>query len=203
MARNQKHTIRPSGRVVDLLMDGKKTVLASALVLVMAVMWIRVLIGHKPGSAAAAVDQRPAAVAEQNEPARGQIRMIALPKVAGRNDSIYKDCFNMQDRAPFRPSAAAPDAGTSTEVQVVSPNRDQEVVQRVAQTLRLEGVVCSDSPLAFVNDRMLGIGDKLAVDHDGGRLEFEVLRIYEDAVLVECNETQLTLKLAQVLEVRK
>ena len=109
----------------------------------------------------------------------------------------------MQDRAPFRQSAAAPDTGASTEVQVVSLNRDQEVVQQVAQTLRLEGVVRSGSPLAFVNDRMLGIGDKLTVDHDGGRLEFEVLRIHEDAVLVECNGTQLTLKLAQVLEVHK
>jgi sRNA-binding protein len=109
----------------------------------------------------------------------------------------------MQNRAPFRQSASAPGAGTDTEVRVVVPDRDQEVVQQVAQTLKLEAVVRSDSPWAFVNDRMLRIGDKLTVERGAGHLEFEVLQIYEDAVLVECNGIQLMLKLAQVMEVRK
>ena len=203
MARNQTHRIRPGGRVVDLLMDGKKTVLASVLILTMAVMWVRVLIGHRPGSAAAAMDGGQATPARQKEPAGSRIRVVELPKVSGRNDSIHRDCFNMQDRTPFRQSAAVPGTGADTEVQVVSSNRDQEVVQQVAQMLKLEAVVRSDSPWAFVNDRMLRIGDTFTVERGADLLEFEVLRIHEDSVLVECKGIQLTLKLAQVVEVRK
>jgi hypothetical protein len=188
---------------MDLLRDGKKTVLASALVLVMAIMWIRVAIGHRPGSAAAAVDGNQATAAASAESAGGRIRTIELPRIPGRNDSIHRDCFNMQNRAPFRQSAAAPGTGTDTEVQVVSPNRDHEVVQQVAQTLKLEAVVRSSSPWAFVNDRMLRVGDKVSVERGADQFEFEVLRIYEDAVLVECNDIQLTLKLAQVVDVQK
>lgn len=188
---------------MDILVDGKKTVMASALALIMVFMWIRVLIGRQPGSAAAAVDGNQPTPAGQTTPAPDRIRMIELARVSGRNDSIRRDCFDMQNGALSRLSAGAPSTSTATEVQVVSPNRDQEVVQQVAQTLKLEAVVRSDSPWAFVNDRMLRAGDTFTVERGADPFEFEVLRIQEDAVLVECKGIQLTLKLAQYVEVRK
>jgi hypothetical protein len=204
MAHNQKHRIRPAGRVVDFLRDGKKTVLATALVLVMAVMWIRVLIGDKPGSAAAATGRPRATETAQKEPARARTRMVELPRVSGRNDSIDRDCFNVQEWAPVRRSATGPSTSTDTEVPVASPNHDQEVVHQVAQRLRLEAVsLRSENPQAFLNDRLLGVGDTLTVEDGTACLEFEVLRINEDSVLVECKGIQLALKLAQVVDVRK
>jgi len=203
MAPNRRHGVRSSGRITDLLMDGKKTVLAGALVLVMAAMWIRVLIGHKPGAAAAAGAPQAAPVV-QNGPTRSKAKMIELPRIPGRNDSIARDCFNVQEWAPMRQFAAAPSTGTDPEVPVVSPNHDEEVVRQVAQTLRLEAVsLRSENPQAFLNDRLLGVGDKLAVEQDSVCFEFEVLQINENAVLVECNGIQLPLKLAQVGDVRK
>ncbi len=201
MASKAKHRILPAGRVMDLLVDGKKTVLASSLVLVMAVMWIRVLIGHQPGAAAAAPAQTTAAPVVRKGPAG--IRMAELPKIPGRHDSIHKDCFSMRDRAPFRQSPADLNTGTDKEVPVVSPHRDQEVIQQVAQTLKLEAVIRDGSPRAFVNDRLLKVGDRFTVERGTDFLEFEVLWIYEDSVLVECNGIQLTLKLAQYVDVRK
>lgn len=203
MARKQNGTSRVNRRAIDFLRDGKKTVLASALALVMAVMWIRVLIGHKPESAAAAVNDLQVVSAKHQEVARVLVARVELPKVPGRNDSIHRDCFNVQDRSPFRQFVAAPDTGTDTEVQTVSPNHDREVIQQVAQTLAFEGVVRSDSPQAFINDRMVGVGDRFTVESGSGSLEFEVLRIYQDAVLVECKGIQMTLKLTQGMEVRK
>jgi hypothetical protein len=184
-------------------MDGKKTVLATALMVVMAVMWIRVLVGHKPGSVAAAPVAGEAAVATEKRPA-GKARMVELPRILGRNDSIGRDCFNMQEWAPARQSATGPSTGTDAEVPVVSPNRDQEVVRQVAQTLRLGAVsLRSENPQAFLNDRLLGVGDTLTVEHGSGCLEFEVLQISDNAVLVECKGIQLALKLAPVADVRK
>ena len=201
MARNEKQRVLPAGRVADLFLNGKRTILASAMVLVMAIMWIRVLIGHAPRSAAAAPQQTQAAQANQKGP--GRVRMVELSRVPGRNDVIHGDCFDVRNRTQFQPSAAVPSTSTEKEVPVVAPNHDQEVIQQVAQTLKLEAVLRNDNPRAFVNDRLLGVGDRFTVERGTSFLEFEVLWIYEDAVLVECNGIQLTLKLAQYVDVRK
>jgi len=203
MAHKREHGVGPGGRIADLLMDGKKTVLATTLMVVMAVMWIRVLVGHKPGSVAAAPAAGEAAVATEKR-SGGKARMVELPRILGRNDSIGRDFFNMQEWAPARQSAMGPSTGTDAEVPVVSPNRDQEVVRQVAQTLRLGAVsLRSENPQAFLNDRLLGVGDTLTVEHGSDRLEFEVLQISDNAVLVECKGIQLALKLAPVADVRK
>jgi len=205
MVRKQKKGIRPSGRIVNMLADGKKTVLACSLVVVMAVMWGRVLLGRKPASAGAAPANQTAGQTEQSKQNKQttQITMVEVPRVPGRNDRIGNDCFSMQGRTQFQKSVAAPTTGTGAEVPVVSPNRDQEVIQQVAQTLKLEAVLRNGTPLAFLNDRWVQAGDTFAVEGDARVLEFEVLRIYEDAVLVECNDIQLTLRLAQSVDVRK
>ncbi len=109
----------------------------------------------------------------------------------------------MQDRAQFRKSGAVRNTGTGTEVPVVSPTHDPEVIQQVAQTLKLEALLRNGNPLAFLNDRFVHTGDTFSVERDTGIFEFEVLRIDEDAVLVECNGIQLTLQLAQFVDVRK
>lgn len=201
MAHRRKTSVRPSGRILDMLADGKKTVLAVSLVAVMAVMWIRVLIGHKPSSAGAAPAQKQGAQTEPGRPT-ARIRRVELSRTPGRNDSIDKDCFDMQGRPQFRQSVAVSNTGTDTEVPIVPPNRDQEV-KEVAQTLKLEAVFRKGTPSAVLSDRLVKAGDTFTVERGTSVLEFEVLRIDEDAVLVECNDIQLTLQLAQSLDVRK
>jgi hypothetical protein len=203
MTRNRKREAQAAGRALDLLRDGKKTVLAVSLLVVMAVMWIRVLVGHRPGSAAAAVEQPAATATGTTEAVGPRITMVPLPRVSGRNDGIGRDCFSMRDRAPFGQVAAAPETSTDPEVPSETTHHDQEVVQQIAATLKLDALVCRDGPpRAFVNDRMLEVGDRFIVERGAASLEFEVLRIDENAVLVECNDVQLTLELAQSVEVR-
>ncbi len=201
MARSRRSGIRPSGRVVDLVRDGKKTVAAAALVLVMVLMWVRVLIGHKPKSAAADAPPKPAAPVERAAVVRS--RSVELPRIPGRHDAIHQDFFNMQHRACFSQAVVVPDTSTDAEVPVVPPHRDAEVIQQVAATLQLEAVLRNDRPRAFVNDRLLAVGDTFLVEHSAGLFTFEVLQIRDDAVLVECHDIQLTLKLASSMEVRK
>lgn len=198
MTRSKRSGIRPSERVVDLVRDGKKTVAASALVLVMALMWVRVLIGHKPKSAAADAPPKSAAPVEGATVVRS--RSVELPRIPGRHDAIRQDFFNMQNRACFSQAVVVPDTSTDAEVPVVPPHRDAEVIQQVAATLKLEAVLRTR---AFVNDRLLAVGDTFLVEHSAGLFTFEVLQIRDDAVLVECHDIQLTLKLASSMEVRK
>jgi len=69
--------------------------------------------------------------------------------------------------------------------------------------LKLEAVLWSESPRAFLNDQLLSVGSKLTVKDGTASYEFEVLQIYMDSVLVGCDDMQLTLPLAQSLEVSK
>ncbi len=199
MGHSRKINVQSTRALLDhLAVNGKKTVLALALLVFMGFLWIRVLIGQKPDSAAAAQDSDPAA--HTRPEAADKIQFIELPKLPGRNDSIYRDFFTIEDRARFRRNAAR-DTGTETEVRAASSNRSQEVILRVAQRLKLTAVSLSENPQAFINDRLLRIGDRLTIKEGATVIEFEIVRIYENSVLVKCEGTQLTLKLAQSLDV--
>jgi hypothetical protein len=196
VARNRTTSRRLAGRILDrLALGGKKTAVALGLIAVMAVMWVRVLTGHKPGAAAAAGAPAPH-VAARPEPL-AKVRLIELPKVVGRNDFIYRDFFTMQDRACFQPNGSARTAGTDPEVRVIATNHAQEVVHRVVQRqkLRLQAVLhWSVDPQVFLNDQLLRAGDKFTVKDETDSVEFEVLRIYENAVLVGSEGTQMRLQ---------
>jgi len=199
MGHSRKIGILFARKLLDhLAVNGKKTVLALALLVFMGFLWIRVLTGQKPGSAVAAQGRGPAAQAQRET--GNNLQFVELPKLPGRNDSINRDFFTIQDRALFRQNGAR-NTGTETEVHATSSNRAQEVIQRVAQRLKLTAVSLSENPQAFINDRLLRVGDRLTIKEGANVIEFEVLRIYENSVLVGCEDTQLTLKLAQSLEV--
>lgn len=199
MGHSRRINILFARKLLDhLAVNGKKTVLALALLVFMGFLWIRVLTGQKPGSAAAAQGSGPAARTQPQT--ANNLRFVELPRLRGRSDSIYRDFFTIQDRTLFRQNGAR-ETGTETEVQTSSSNRVQEVIQRVAQRLKLTAVSLSENPQAFINDRLLRVGDRLTIKEDAKVVEFEVLRIYENSVLVKCEDMQLTLKLAQSLEV--
>lgn len=201
MGHNRKSNLRPARAILDhLAVNGKKTVLALALIVFMGLMWIRVLTGQKPGSAGAAPE--PTLNERAGPETLAKVQFIELPKLPGRNDSIYGDFFAIQDRAHFRPNDMR-NTGTETEVRVTSPGHAQEVIRRIAERLKLEAVLWSENPQVFVNDRLLKVGDTLPVKEGAKTLNFEVLRINENSVLVGCDGTQLTLKLAQFVEVNE
>ena len=200
MAYNGNNRITAQQVLDHLAADKKRTAFAVSLLAVMAFMWFRVLTGHQPGPVAADTDVKQ----QQAKPARSlrNIRFLELPNVPGRNDYINRDFFASRDWECFRQTSASPQ-NPGTEVRVTAPDHAQEVAARLGQKLKLEAVLRDGTPRAFINDQLLRLGDRLPV-HDGpDTCEFEVLRIYEDSVLVGCNGTQLTLKLTQHLDVNK
>ena len=202
MARRGTTSIRAGGRILGRLAgEGKKTAVALGLIAVMALMWVRVLTGHKPSTAAAAGEPTPPATAPQELPRK--VHLLELPRIPGRHDVIYRDFFTMPKRACFQPDGAARGPGTEPEVRVSGPDRVQEVVHRVAPKLKLEAVLWSEDPQTFLNNQLLRVGDKLTIKEGTDSVEFEVLRIYEDSVLVGYDGVQLTLRLAQGIEGNK
>lgn len=185
-----------------LVRDGKKTGIAIALVAVMGVMWLRVLTGHKPRSAEA----RSRSTQTQEEPPQKttSVRFVELPVEVGRNDRIHRDFFTTQDWSRFSGGSKSQGTGSGTEVQTVASNRKEEVITRLAKTLRLEAVVLlSEDPQAVVNDRRVRIGATFALKDGDEVYVFEVVQIEEDAVLVECQDRQFSLKLSHSTDVDK
>jgi hypothetical protein len=198
MAYNRKIHMPLTGPMLDRLrMGGPKTAVAGVLILILLFMWIRVFVGHRPAAATGAPQSQPAEAAKP--PVR--ITRIELPRIAGRHDSLQEDFFIRHDHTDARRNPAGRDTGTDEEVSVTSSRIAQEVIQRVARTLKLEAVLWSEDPRAFINDQLLRVGGKLIVKDGPVFLEFEVLRIHVNSVLVECGGLQLTLELAQFLEV--
>ena len=190
-----------AGRILDRLrMGGTKTAVACALVSIMVFMWVRVLLGHRPAAAGATPSPRPAA---SSHPGPVKVTFVELPRSPGRHDFIARDFFAASEGSFARRKTAGRYTGTEKEVPVVSSHSALEVIQRVARTLKLEAVLWSESPRAFLNDQLLSVGSKLTVKDGTASYEFEVLQIYMDSVLVGCDDMQLTLPLAQSLEVSK
>jgi len=201
MEHNKSATLEQAGRLLEhLTADKKRTGFAIALLAVMAFMWFRVLTGEKPGSVEAATGA-PAPQAAVTKPPQ-KLCYLSLPVIPGRNDYINRDFFAARDWECFRQNSRTAPSDPGTEGRAASANHAQEVIAKLAQRLKLEAVLKSGDPQAFINDQLYRVGDRLTLRDGPDTCEFEVLQIREDSVLVGCNGTQLTLKLMQHLDVK-
>jgi len=199
MMRRRVHPSRSGNRATSYLAaDRKKMAVAIGLIAIMGIMWFRVLTGRKPQSAAAA---KPPEAPQKETKTAVKLRFHDLPTIPGRNDQINRNFFTVENWDGFSRESSKHAASTGSEVQVVTPNRTQEVIVRVAQKIRLEAVLWSENPQIFANDRLLRVGDTLELKEGTGTYVFEVIQIEADSVLVRCREQELTLKLAQSTDV--
>ena len=178
-----------------LIRDKKKMGLAVALVMVMGIMWVRVLIRHKPQAASAAAATPPVSKAADPGKAPMKVKFLNLPVVPGRNDTIDCDFFTGRDWSGFPGSSGSPTTGADTEVVQSPVDRTNEGIGKVAQKLNLQAVLLAGSPQAFINDQLLRVGDTLSFQDGADLYLFEVKQIHDDSVLVECKGQQVTLKM--------
>lgn len=198
MRQNARNNSRGRNRYFShLATEKKKAALALCLIALMAFMWIKVLTKTSPKAAdAGLIKELMNNMETQSEPEL-KISFIELPRVAGRNDVIARDFFASNGWQNFvggrRPKSVAVE-----EIDIVSKDDDQEVIRKVAENLKLEAIVSSENPLAFINDEVLRAGDKLFVSDGIDRYECEVVEIKENTVVMRCRESKITLKLTQV-----
>ena len=193
--------MRNSGNIANrlfnqLAVQKKKTVLALCLITLMAFMWIRVLTRKAPQAAKAGLLAGQMDVETQSEPEL-KISFVELPQAAGRNDVITRDFFASGGWQDFVDSQGRKSTGVE-EVDIISKEGDQEVIRRVAEKLNLEAIVLSENPQAFINDKLLSVGDKLLIGDGVDKYECEVVEIKENTVVMRCRESRITLKLTQL-----
>ena len=195
MKQNVKNNHNSTNRIVNqLAAEKKKTIFAVCLIAIMALMWARVLGKKTPQAAEASV------VPQQVNPATAElntslnISYVELPEVKGRNDIITRDIFDSGGWKRFGKEGKNNGIG---EVSI-SEGASEEIARYVVERLRLEAIGLSDNPQAFINDKLMSVGDKMLVGDGENMYECEVVSIEQDSVLIKCQQAQITLKLKQL-----
>ena len=195
------HDGRASRLISQLTAEKKKAVAASCLVAVMAIMWVRVLTKQAPEAAEAAfVTEQLNAEGASNQ--KLNVSFIELPQIAGRNDVITRDFFASNGWRHF--GGQERNLTVIEEVNIVSKNGNEEVIRKVAEKLKLEAiVVLSNNPRAFINNKVVSVGDKVLIRDGVDTYECEVIKIdiEENKVVIKCREAEVTLKLTQMSKI--
>lgn len=183
-----------------LAVEKKKAVLAFSLIMVMAFMWVRVLSKKTPNAAEAALTTQQEKL-DERENSRLKLSFVELPKVPGRNDVITIDFFDSNGWQGFMKDEDGRSLTGREEVSVVSKDGSEEVLIKIAGKLKLEAIELSDMPCAFINSKLLLVGDKLHLKDGVNAYECEVVRIEENVVLLRCAEVEVKLRLMSAIEV--
>ncbi len=193
----------PGGLVGRFTADKKKTVFALCLIAIMLVMWARVFAKKKPNSASAAVLSSDVVDGQSESDAgradvRSRMSFIELPKVEGRNDVLSKDFFAVKSWRDFVSSQGGKSSGAEG-ADISVGEGDQEVVGKIADRLELEAIEMSAVPHAFINDELLGVGDRLQIADGVNTYECEVIRIEQGVVFIRCGQAEIELKLSDAM----
>jgi len=194
-----KQNVRNSGNGTNKLLgrlgaEKKKAVIASCLIAVMALMWTRVLGRKTPKNAEAVLMGQEAKLTGESN-SEPKMSFIELPKVKGRNDVLTRDFFASNGWQNF----VGDKIGTE-EVSVVSKDGSEEVARRVAGKMKLEAIGLGENHQAFINNKVLSVGDKLLITEGVDTYECEVAGIKENTVLIRCGEAEIQLKLTHPTE---
>jgi hypothetical protein len=196
MKQNLKNGGSGGNRLFSRLAAGKKkTVIAVCLITVMVFMWVRVLGRKGPQSANAAVTA--AEVTEGQMSSKLKISFMELPKVEGRNDVLTRDFFTVGNWRDFMRGGEGKLIDDGRRMMDDRGEGGEETARRVAEKLKLEAIVLGENPRAFINDKLLSVGDKLFVRDGIDTYECEVAEIKENMVSIRCGEAEVTLRLTQ------
>ena len=197
MTRNVKNGSDSAGTILgQLAAEKKKVAIASCLIALMAVMWIKLLTKKEPQAAHAQLQNDQAQVDGQSAE-QPKVSFVELPELPGRNDVISTDFFDVDDWRQFEPSQ---NHGNTIEVSSVSSNASQEVIARIARQLKLQAIGWNEEPQASINDKLLSAGGRLTVSDGNWKYECEVVEIGKNFVVLRCEETEVRLQLVQNAE---
>jgi hypothetical protein len=189
------HSGLTRGLMGQLAAEKKKAVTTLCLILVMAFMWLRVLTKNAPEASQASLITGQLNPQDQVSQELN-VSFIELPKVAGRNDVITRDFFTSNGWRYF--GNGQKEKAVIEEVNIVSKNGNEEVIRKVAEKLKLEAtVVLGTNPRAYINDKVVSVGDKVLIRDGIDTYECEVIEIKENTVVIKCREAEVTLKLTQ------
>jgi hypothetical protein len=173
----------------------KKLIAAMLLLTVMAILWVRVLVGKgKPANVSAAL----VAKSNDNIPVQiqsGGVEYVKLLYVAEKHDAIVNDSFSAGNLSQFKKQEDAKDkqlnpSGT-TEEHFDTP------AEAAGASLNLVAIVNEKTPQAYIADMLLEKGQSFDFTYHGEIYRFRILNITADKVELDCNGIIITKRIPQ------
>lgn len=175
------------GIMVHFYAQKKKSIIAIALISIMIFMWIRLLRSTSAQTADASdITSKKAAKSQKEQEV--QITFFELPYVEGRHNVLNRDFFQMNSDV----------FGAGKQQSILPAEGADETVRRVASMLRLEAIGMDTEPEAFINDRLVKVGQNIIVQDGDKKYECEVAKIGVNFVIVKVENTKVELKLKEL-----
>lgn len=185
-----------TSRIINqLVAEKKKVAMALGLVVLMTIMWVRVIGKGGPDSAKASVNV-PAVKVEKPKNIDNEMTFIKLPVVAGRNDVLTKNVFEVKNWQSFMAGSNF-DLNQINKNQLTSNEIENSNIEMVSKNLTLDAIELGSNPKAFINGQLLSAGDKFALRIGENVFECQIKEVAENLVVVNFNGTDISLRLTQ------
>ena len=169
--------------------EKKKAVVASALIVVMIFMWGRLFAGKGPKKTIAAAVAAKTIPNQKQGNTETEMPLVELPKIKGRNDVLARDFF-----------AVGTDGLNDDNVDIITINSNEEIAKKITNKMELEVIEAGRYPRAFINNKLLAVGDKLIITDKLEKYECKITAIKNNRVFIKCGEIEIVLKLAHAIE---
>ena len=180
-----------------------KIIVAVVLLSVMALMWLKLVLSNR-GDNQATVD---AATTSEVDLAGGNTKLetvisyVELPFVEGRNDNLKRDIFMTSNWGAFKALKGAVAPGRNDSGNDATRAITDEDIAKIESIIKLDGIIASESSAtreAFIENKLVSIGSKVAVNYNNRVLELVVTEIHKNKVVLRWKEFKLNVKMPQV-----
>lgn len=174
--------------------EKKKAVIALALILIMASLWIKNVMKKNSVRDAQALLMTQQNTAAPEEP---EFSYIQLPQIENRHDVITRNIFVPNKWKGFRREG---DLGNDYWTAQALGNGDGDglnSIERVVKEMSLGAIVLGEKPRAFIEGKMVSAGQEFTFKYSHQSYEFKVLEVYDDKVELECDGTIVVKKIKQ------
>lgn len=179
MAQDTKKIIE---NIKATLQNEKKKIIITCLLLgVMGKMWFKVLTKDDSTPASVTAAQQLAAQQQKKE-----IEYTELQFIPERHTVLDRDFFS--------PEILGSKGSSGQFVMAQSSDKDIELA---AKMLKLQAIMAGDTPQAFIDDELLGIGEKIELARSGRIYEFVIGKITDNMVQLKCGDTSVVISIAE------
>ena len=194
MAKAENNPNIPKTGAGKMSAEKKKTVIALALILIMASLWVKNVMKKN-----SICDAQALLMAQQNTevPKEPKFSYVELPEMKDRHDVISRNVFVTNRWKGFRREG---DMGNDYwTAQALSGGQAEgfNSIERVVQEMSLGAIVLGAEPRAFIGGQMVRSGEKFTFKYSHQSYEFKMLKIYDDKVELECDGTIVVKKIKQ------
>lgn len=172
-----------------LLENKAKTAIAACLLVLMSFMWVKVLAGKGPAQTSASQSEGIESQLKKIKDAKAieesiKIEYVELPAIEGRHNVLKRDFF------------ATVSNENKSKIEVVNNNQGTDV-SGLSKKLSLEAIEMGQTPQAFINGKLLGIGEILKVAEGKRTYEFEIITISENEVKLKHKDIEFKLSIGE------